>query len=173
MNHAIFLLYTIGLILYWLMPFIAWLLLKGQRDAPARCWFAGTASYAIAALLFVFQGRDPHWAVVAAMGAFATLMVLLLIESMLLEIRSREIRWRRWVLAAGANALLIAFLHETIGAEAARVIQLFIISAIDVVLIVLIARVARKHRSRALLIVVLMVTALVSTNLLRIWRSVM
>jgi len=37
MHPAQFLLLTSGLILFWLMPLIAWTLLKGQRDIAALC----------------------------------------------------------------------------------------------------------------------------------------
>jgi hypothetical protein len=97
-NPALALLYVSGLILFWLMPLIAWLLLKGQRDTGARYWFSGTASYAVVALLFVFQGADSSLVYSGATSGFSMLMVLLLIESMQYERNGRTPRWQRPVL---------------------------------------------------------------------------
>ena len=52
-NPALGLLLTIGFIQMWMMPAIAWALLKDHRDVAARFWFTGTACYAGAASLFV------------------------------------------------------------------------------------------------------------------------
>jgi C4-dicarboxylate-specific signal transduction histidine kinase len=172
LDPAQLLLYTSGLILFWLMPLIAWLLLKGQRDSPARCWFAGTASYAIVGLLFVFQGPQPHWAALVGVSVFANLMVMLLIESMLLELQGGRTRWGRWVLSSLLIAAVIALTQVHIGLEEARSVQLVIISGLDLLLLVLLARVARAHRSRALLFVILMVVVVLVTNLLRVWAFV-
>jgi len=52
-NPALGLLLTIGFIQMWMMPAIAWALLKDHRDVAARFWFTGTACYAGTASLFV------------------------------------------------------------------------------------------------------------------------
>lgn len=63
-NPALSLLLLVGLIQFWLMPALAWVLLKGQRDTAARFWFGGTACYALTVSLFVVQtltwGRSEH-----------------------------------------------------------------------------------------------------------------
>jgi hypothetical protein len=121
MHPAQFLLFTSGLSLFWLMPLIAWTLLKGQRDTAARCWFLGTASYAIVAVLFVTQGPVSHWLHTAGSAAFATLMVVLLIESMRIELRPGPVRWALIALIFAFDAVLIGVTHAQYGLVVARV----------------------------------------------------
>ncbi len=170
-HPALFLLFTSGLILFWLMPFIAWLLLKGQRNTPARYWFLGTASYGIVALLFVFQNVVADWLYLASSAGFSALMVMLLIESMRLDLSQQAVRWG-WVIGVSlADAVMIGLLQIAFGIETARCVQLIFLSVVDAVLLALLVRVAHRHRSRALVSVIFMLVIVITTNLLRVYRS--
>ena len=80
-NPALSLLLLVGLIQFWLMPALAWVLLKGQRDTAARFWFAGTACYALTVSLFVVQTVLPNTAHLVLSFALVTLMLMLMAES--------------------------------------------------------------------------------------------
>lgn len=170
MHPAQSLLYASGLILFWLMPLIAWTLLKGQRDTAARCWFLGTASYAIVAVLFVAQGPTGHWLQTGALSAFSTLMVLLLMESMRIELHPGPVRWMLVVVVVSVDAVVMTVVQGEFGPIVARVVQLSVISVLDLWLVVLLLRVIRLHRSRALFYVVCVALCVIATNLARVYR---
>jgi signal transduction histidine kinase len=168
-NHpALSLLLVTGLLLFWLMPAIAWVLLKGQRDVAAKFWFAGTACYAGTALLFVLQSVLPN-AITFIFGlSLVPLMLAFLMESLRRELRTTPTPWA-WIIAlVPFNAVILIVIERQAGIEMMRVVQLVIVTLLDIGCCVLLAVVARRYKSRALVIVIVGFVVVVVTNLLRI-----
>lgn len=167
-NPALALLLTIGFIQMWMMPAMAWSLLKGQRDVAARFWFAGTACYAGTASLFVL-GR---FAATDATSMFGFLLVTGMLacfaESLRRELQNTPTPWQLWSLALAANLGVVVLTDLLWGPEIMRVAQLALISLLDLGLLALLMAVIRRRRSRALLIVVVGFVAVILANLLRV-----
>lgn len=165
---ALSLLLIVGLIQFWLMPTIAWILLKGQRDVAARFWFAGTACYAGTASLFVLQTLLSEIAYLMIGFVLVTMMLALIAESLRRELSSTPTPWG-WILSMVlGNAVLLVVLQHLVGDHWMRVVQLAIVSALDLGCCYLLLKVIRARRSRALAIVLVGFIAVVITNLLRI-----
>jgi hypothetical protein len=93
-HPALSLLLIVGLIQFWLMPAVAWVLLKGQRDTAARFWFAGTACYAGTASLFVLQTLLPKIAYLMVGFVLVTMMLALIAEALRRELSvTARLQW--------------------------------------------------------------------------------
>lgn len=150
------------------MPTLAWVMLKGQRDIAARFWFGGTACYAMTVSLFVVQTQMPSTVHLILGYALVTLMLALMFESLRRELQSGPTPWG-WLTALPVlNAALLFVLEHESSADVARVVQLVIISALDVVGCLLLVVVIRKKKSRALIFVLVAFMVVVATNLFRI-----
>lgn len=171
-NSALSLLLLVGLIQFWLMPALAWVLLKGQRDTAARFWFAGTACYALTVSLFVVQTILPSTAHLILSFALVTLMLMLMAESLRRELRRGPTPWGWIAVLPTVNAALLVPLHHELGADVARAVQLGIISALDLGCCALLAAVIRQKKSRALVFVLVAFLVVVITNLLRVYAFV-
>ena len=171
-NPALSLLLVVGLIQFWLMPALAWVLLKGQRDVAARFWFGGTACYAVTVSLFVVQTVLPGTAHLILSFALVTLMLMLMTESLRRELQSGPTPWG-WIAALPMiNAAALVMLHHQVGADVARVVQLGIVSALDVGCCALLAAVIRQKKSRALIFVLVAFMAVIITNLYRMYTFI-
>lgn len=150
------------------MPTLAWVMLKGQRDQAARFWFGGTACYAMTVTMFVLQSQLSSTVYLTLGFALVTLMLALMAESLRRELQSGPTPWA-WMTALPAlNAALLFVLEHESGADVARVVQLGIISALDLAGCLLLGVVIRKKKSRALIFVLVAFMAVVITNLFRI-----
>lgn len=150
------------------MPTLAWVMLKGQRDIAARFWFGGTACYAMTVSLFVVQTQMPSTVHLILGYALVTLMLALMFESLRRELQSGPTPWG-WLTALPVlNAALLFVLEHESSADVARVVQLVIISALDVGGCLLLVVVIRKKKSRALIFVLVAFMVVVATNLFRI-----
>ncbi len=128
---ALSLVLIVGLIQFWLMPTVAWILLKGQRDIAARFWFAGTACHAGTASLFVIQTLLPQVAYLMIGFVLVTMMLALIAESLRRELSSKPTPWG-WILSVVlGNAVLLVVLQHLTGDHRMRVVQLAIVSALD------------------------------------------
>jgi signal transduction histidine kinase len=167
-HPALSLLLIIGLIQFWLMPAIAWLLLKGQRDIAARFWFAGTACFAGTASLFVLQTLLPSIAYLMIGLSLVTMMLALIAEALRRELSSRPTPWGWITLTVVGNAVLLVAIQQAFGDNPMRMVQLLVVSAMDLGCCYLLVRVAHAKKSRALILVVVGFLAVVITNLLRV-----
>lgn len=150
------------------MPTLAWVMLKGQRDIAARFWFGGTACYAMTVSLFVVQTQMPSTFYLILGYALVTLMLTLMFESLRRELHSGPTPWGWLTTLPALNAALLFVLEHESSADVARVVQLVIISALDVVGCLLLVVVIRKKKSRALIFVLVAFMVVVATNLFRI-----
>jgi C4-dicarboxylate-specific signal transduction histidine kinase len=167
-NPALGLLLTIGFIQMWMMPAIAWALLKDQRDVAARFWFAGTTCYAGTASLFVL-GRFMSSDITAMLGFILVAGMLACFgESLRREFQNTPTPWLNWLLALLANLFMAEIIDNLWGSEVMRVTQLILISVMDLTLVALLLRVIRHKRSRGLKIVVVGVVVVAFTNILRV-----
>ena len=167
-HPALSLLLIVGLIQFWLMPAIAWVLLKGQRDTAARFWFAGTACYAGTASLFVIQTLLPKIAYLMVGFVLVTMMLALIAEALRRELSATPTPWA-WIFGVVVgNAVLLVFLQYFLGDHPMRVVQLAIVSALDLGCCYLLLKVIQAKRSRSLTFVLVGFLAVVITNLLRI-----
>ena len=167
-HPALSLLLIVGLIQFWLMPAIAWVLLKGQRDKAARFWFAGTACYAGTASLFVLQTLLPKLAYLMIGFILVTMMLALIAESLRQELSSAPTPWGWIALVVIGNAVLLVTLQHSLGDNWMRVIQLGIVSTLDLGCCYLLFKVIRARQSRSLIVVLIGFLLVVITNLLRI-----
>lgn len=166
---ALLLLLVIGQIQFWLIPVIAWILLKGQRDTAAGFWFAGTACYACAATLFGLQMQVANLDLRVPAFALMSLMVLLFAESLRRELSNRPTPWLPIVAIPLLHAALMTWLDRIGGNDALMLGQLAVMTVLDVGCATLLVAVAWRRRSRALLIVLVGFLAAIPTNLLRIY----
>ena len=172
-HPAITLLFLTGLTLFWLMPLTAWLMLRGQQDVKARLWFGGTACYAVTALLFTLQGRFPTWLSFSLGGAFAVTMLVLLFESLRREVSDAPTPWVALgaaVVVDGVGMLVLDLegMLEAVG----RPLHLTAMSLLDLAVAVMLVRVIRRHRSRALVIVLVAFVVAIFSNVLRVYTQV-
>ena len=168
-NHpALSLLLAVGFLQFWLMPAIAWVLLKGHRDTAAKFWFAGTACYALTASLFVVQTVLPREIYSQISFLLVTTMLICLVESLRRELQSTPTRWTWFAAVLVLNSLLMAWTVRNWGLEGLRATQVAVITCWDLGCVVLLTMVIRKHRSRALLFVMLGFVTVVVTNMLRL-----
>lgn len=167
-HPALSLLLIIGLIQFWLMPTIAWILLKGQRDVAARFWFAGTACYAGTASLFVLQTLLPKVAYLVIGLVLVTMMLALIAEALRRELSATPTPWAWIVAVVTGNAVLLFLLQHLLGDHLMRAAQLAIVSALDLGCCYLLLKVIRAKQSRSLIFVLVGFLAVVITNLLRI-----
>jgi len=167
-HPALSLLLIVGLIQFWLMPAIAWVLLKGQRDKAARFWFSGTACYAGTASLFVLQTLLPKVAYLMIGFVLVTMMLALIAEALRQELSSTPTPWGWIALVVIGNAVLLVMLQHYLGDNRMRVVQLGIVSALDLGCCYLLFKVIRARQSRALVVVLGGFLLVVITNLLRI-----
>lgn len=167
-HPALSLLLIVGLIQFWLMPAIAWILLKGQRDIAARFWFAGTACYAGTASLFVLQTLLPKIAYLMIGLVLVTMMLALIAEALRRELSAGPTPWAWIVAVVFGNAVLLVFVQHILGDHRMRVVQLAIVSALDLGCCYLLFKVIRAKRSRALSFVLVGFLVVVITNLFRI-----
>lgn len=165
---ALSLLLTVGLIQFWLMPMVAWVLLKGQRDSAARFWFAGTACYAGTASLFVLQTVLPKVALLLISFILVTMMLALIAESLRRELSSSPTPWKWMVSVVIGNAALLVLLQEIAGDNVMRAVQLGILSVFDLGCCYLLLKVSRVKNSRSLILVLIGFLVVVITNLLRV-----
>jgi len=165
---ALSLLLIVGLIQFWLMPAIAWVLLEGQRDTAAKFWFAGTSCYAMTASLFVVQTLLPKGVFTLVGLVLVTLMLALIAESMRRELRSGPTPWRWIVAVVAGNVLLLMAVERTSGPDMMRAVQLGVVSILDIGCCLLLLAVIRIRRSRALLFVLGAFVMVIVTNVLRI-----
>ncbi len=167
-HPALSLLLIVGLIQFWLMPAIAWILLKGQRDIAARFWFVGTACYAGTASLFVLQTLLPKIAYLMIGFVLVTIMLALIAESLRRELSATPTPWALIIAVVIGNAVLLVFLQYFLGDDRMRVVQLAIVTALDLGCCYLLLKVIRAKQSRSLILVLVGFLAVAITNLLRI-----
>lgn len=165
---ALFLLLIIGLLQFWLMPAIAWVLLRDKRDVAARFWFAGTACYAGTASLFILQLLVPETVVLMLGLALVPLMLMLLAESLRRELQAGPTPWVWIVGLTMINMGSLIAIDAFAGFEIMRIAQLVIVSVLDIGCLILLNAVRRRYRSRALLFVFVGFVVVLITNLLRI-----
>lgn|GEM_PF-1599303 len=165
---ALSLLLLIGLLQFWLMPGIAWALLKDNRDLPAHLWFSGTACYATAVTLFAIQSRYPTIFTINIALSLVVLMLALFAESLRLELQQGPTRWRVIFSAVALNSALLAGIQSITDVDFMRAVQLALVSLLDAGLCVLLWLVIRKTNSKALWFVLVGVSVVIIANLLRI-----
>jgi signal transduction histidine kinase len=99
--------YLIGGILYEILPFVAWIVLAGQRNRQVLLWCLGGALAGVSMLLFSAAGRWPDWRSTLLPNLFALASHYTRIQSLRLDLGQP---WgRRRMLA---SALLIIAVHE-------------------------------------------------------------
>jgi C4-dicarboxylate-specific signal transduction histidine kinase len=168
-NHpAISLLLIVGLLQFWLMPAIAWTLLKGQRDTAAKFWFAGTACYAGTVTLFALQTALPHPINTFLGFGLIVLMLVFLAESLRRDLYTQPTPWGWMLSTIGVSLAIFGYAASVASSEMARVVQLCIVCLLDVVIVWLLIRVMKRTHSRALIFVLLAFAAVILTNLARI-----
>lgn len=167
-HPALFLLLSVGLLQFWLMPAVAWTLLRGQRDTAANFWFAGTACYAGTVTLFIVQTVAPNrFGAVAGLG-LVLLMLAFFAESLRRELVSGRTRWTGIAAVVASCLLATLVVQHAAGPDWARVTQLVLVSVLDAGCCVLLGLVIHRRRSRALLFVLAGFLVVIVTNALRV-----
>ncbi len=168
-HPATSLLLITALILYWLLPLVAWWMLRGRRDDKARLWFLGAAAYSMATTVFALAIGQRSPVVWAVTFMFGILSALLMIESLRRESQA-DSRWRvPWMVTLGIVGpflgMVIAVFHdEYLG----RAFFLLYLSGLECVLIRLAWRIKRRFESRAMDILILVFALFLLANLARV-----
>ena len=169
LHPAVQLLLLSGLMIFWLIPLSSWLMHSGQRDRNANLWFLGTGMYSVAVSLFVFSRFFPPILYGPMVNALALLAVLLMVGSMRHELPLPSIS--PWVFGLAVLmdfALLVTLFWLDLYEVHGRVMQLLMMSAVEVYLLVLCNRVRRLHRSKALWVVMAVFGIFIISNLSRV-----
>jgi signal transduction histidine kinase len=162
-NPALQLLLVSALVLFWLMPLSAWLMLSGRRNLNANIWFAGTACYALAALVFVLRESVPGGFILTSVLSTAT--VLLLLESLRRETDASPAPWKPGLGLLLAEAAVLGLLeHRGTAPSVGLALHLLLLTVLDMLLLGRLLRLRRAHASRALWIVIAAFAAAVLSN---------
>ena len=151
MHPAIELLLLSGTCVLALNPLVAWALLRGQRDTSANLFFAGSACFAAAGVLFALRGSGPDLLAYTGSQTLVALTLALWAESLQREIKvpTRS----RWI-TLGALAA-VALTYEILAAKGLRDLAghnlfLFTYAALAFWILVIIWRIRRGRKSRGL-----------------------
>jgi C4-dicarboxylate-specific signal transduction histidine kinase len=158
-----------GLVIFWLIPFSSWLMLRKYRDQNANLWFIGTAIYSLVATLFVFGSALPVQLRGPLSMTLAFSSLLCLAESLRRETSDRPCPWRVYLLATcslfGFLALLVP---QNLFAGFGQAASLTLLSVTEVYLMILTDRARRKHQSTSLWVVMGVFAAFVLSNISRV-----
>ena len=168
-HPAASLLYLASISLLLAAPLVAWSLVGARRNPSARWWFGGCLMYALAALVFVLRQFLPEVATVMLSVAFVMGCLLMMGESLRLELGDPPGRGLpRVALAAlawlGCAGLYALGLRERVGVD----IELLSYALLEASLLVQIHRLRRQIASRGLLVVAAGFLLVIGLNVLRI-----
>jgi C4-dicarboxylate-specific signal transduction histidine kinase len=168
-HPALVVLLLSGLVIFWLTPISAWLMLSGERQPNARWWFAGTAVYAMVATMFVFSSKLPSWLSGPVAAALSTSSLLLMLESLRRELSTRPPPWLTYFALlslelAGCLWLQKQNLFSTMGAAS----HLLVLCAGELYMIWIANRVRKVHASKAMWLIILMLGVFCASNLSRV-----
>lgn len=168
-HPGVVLLLLSGLLIFWMTPISAWWMLSGQQDRNAGIWFAGTAVYALAASVFVFGSGLPVFVRVSLNAWLALVSVLFLFESLRRELSAAAVPWRRYLGGSMLHLGLVGVLQWSNPFPSAAVgAHLLLLSALEVAVLVMTNRLRRRHNSRALWLILLVLVVFIVVNLARV-----
>ena len=168
LHPALVVLLLLGLLIFWFTPISAWWMLSRPVDLNARIWFIGTAIYALAATLFVFSNALPTIVTGPVTMSLAMTSVLCIFESVRREQSDRPAPLGRYAGFLGLHlATVIFFYHQHRITTLGMMIHLTLISALEMALIRKVLNLQRRTGSRALWLVIFVLTAFVLVNVAR------
>ena len=167
-HPAITVLFAFGLLVMWLLPLTAWLLLQGQRDRNAQIWFTGTGVYGVTATLFTLQYTLPTW---LAFGVGTTLVVVfyvLMHEALRRELSDEPTPWvPMMALVLGFGACYVYLDHLGQCLTSGFMLSAFTFAALALLNLRQCLRVQKHHRSRACWILAMAFGLALTINVLR------
>ena len=167
-HPAIALVFTIGLVINTLAPFLAWVLLGQQRDDKARLWYRGAFLYAVNTLFFVLQYVLPPWVAFGVGNTMSVLMLFLMIESLRRELSQQKPQWTAMYVFTGVFFCVYTTLIELgLRHTYAALVLGMTLSAQLMVLMVLCFRVGKIHQSRSCAVLALAFFLALAMNVTR------
>ena len=167
-HPAITVLFAFGLLVMWLLPLTAWLLLQGLRDRNAQIWFTGTGVYGVTATLFTLQYTLPTW---LAFGVGTTLVVVfyvLMHEALRRELSDEPTPWvPMMALVLGFGACYVYLDHLGQRLTSGFMLSAFTFAALALLNLRQCLRVQKHHRSRACWILAMAFGLALTINVLR------
>lgn len=174
LHPGVVLLLLSGLVIFWLTPISAWWMLSRQSNPNARLWFTGTALYALVATVFVFGNGIPGWLRGPLVAGLSLLSVLCLFESLRREVSERPTPWRAYFLVwLAEQAVISGFYKVGLYSTWGVAFHLTYISMTELALMVLANQVRRQHQSRALWLIMFMLSVFVASNISRMLEIVL
>ena len=168
-HPAIELIFLISLVIINLMPLMAWLLLRAERDGPCKLWFLGTVLYAGNGWFFTLQFILPTWLSFGVGNSLSVAMQFLMIEALLQEFSHSK---RRQIFMAGAIVVFavvyIQLIEWGFRTSYAALWLAPILALQQGFLIALCIRIRRTFQSKSSLILLLAFSAALAMNLIRI-----
>lgn len=174
LHPATVVLFASALLIFWLTPVSAWWMLSGQRESNARIWFTGTALYALVATVYVFGRSVPGWLSGPVVAGITLASLLCMVESLRRELSSGRPPWRWYALAVVLDVSLLLWLYDQgwfggLGIAC----HLVILSVLEIFLIGLVNRLRRRHRSKSLWLIMVMLAVFATSNLSRVGSLVL
>lgn len=169
LHPAMVVLFLSGLAIFWLTPISAWLMLSTERHPNARWWFAGTAVYAVVATLFVLASRLPAWVAGPVIALMGTGSLVLMVESLRRELSTHPTPWRPYVVLLAVEAsILFWLLAQGLFSTWGVATHLLVLCAVELVMIWLANRVRRRHASKAMWLIMAMLSLFFVSNVSRV-----
>lgn len=169
MNNPMGLLFATALVLFWLIPAAAWLMVRDRSDPAARLWFGATVFGALATTVFIARMVIPEWIANLLSSLCINCTVLLMGESLKREYqKNAHLPIGLFSGVLGGQLLLNLALITGERQELLPVFNVSIVSILDIWLIYRLIRVMRLTSSRSLWVVLAAVLLVLMTNLLRI-----
>ncbi len=145
-----------------------WLLVPDKARHESRLWFAGSAAYALAAIVLAFKDHVPPLALAAVTTALPLLSVLLITESLRRETGRKALSLAVLGMIPWPYFGSLLALRATSGPAAAQVTHLSVITAIELYALWLLVPLGRRQTSRGLLVCGLGLGSICLANLGRI-----
>lgn len=169
LHPALVVLLLSGLVIFWLTPISAWLMLSGERHPNARWWFAGTAVYALVATAFVFSSKLTPWLSGPVTTVLSTSSLILMLESLRRELSTRPTPWLGYFALLSLELVLSLWLlqHGLFGTLGVAT-HLLVLSAGELCMFYIANRVRQLHASKAMWLIMMMLAVFFISNMSRV-----
>lgn len=157
-----------GLVMFWLIPLLAWAMFDEKGQLTAKFWLAGMLTYAIVVTFFVVGAYLPSWCANLGM-TFSTATLLLFGEAIRLEYQNSKTDWTLNAAIVLAQYCLTMFLwSQNLHADVNIPVFLIFTVCLECALIYRMRIVYKMYRSKAMLVLIGFFSFVILANLARV-----
>jgi len=168
MANPLSLLFITALVLFWLIPVSAWLMIRNRSNDAIRLWFIATVFGALATTAFVARAVIPEWITNVMTGLCISTMILLMKESLIKEYQSNsKISIKLICSVLGAQLLGNLLLVDAKRYDLLPVLNVSVSVVLDIGLIFVLLKAIKFSKSRSLWVVFFALIFILVTNLFR------